>query len=69
MMRELTEEDFARGVKNPHFHKLARKVEVTVTHEDWDTFVEFARLSGGVRPELIMQRGLVYWAQELREED
>ena len=68
MMKQLTEEDFARGVKNPHFHKLMRNVEVPVSHEDYATFCEFAELND-VPVKIIMRKGLMYWAKELREED
>ena len=32
VMRELTEKDFARAVKNPYFDKLMTKVEVAITN-------------------------------------
>ena len=35
MIRELTEKDFERSVKNPHFDKLMTKAEVAITKEDW----------------------------------
>jgi len=68
MIRELTEEDFARAIKNPHFNKLMTKVEVAITKDDWETFCEVARING-VPAELIMRNGLAEWAKELREED
>jgi len=66
MIRELTEKDFDRAVKNPHFDKLMTKVEVAVTKEDWATFCEYAKINN-VSPELIMRNGLSDWAKELRE--
>jgi len=45
MIRELTEKDFDRAVKNPHFDKLMIKVEVAITKEDWTTFFEFAKFN------------------------
>ena len=68
LMRELTEEDFARAVKNPHFDKLMIKVEVAITKEDWATFCEVGKING-VPPEIIMRNGLSDWAKELREDD
>ena len=68
MIRELTEKDFERAVKNPHFDKIMTKVEVAVTKEDWATFCEYARLNN-VPPELIMRNGLSAWAKELREDE
>ena len=68
MIRELTEEDFARGVKNPHFHKIMEEVLVAVTKEDWATFCEYAKINE-VPTELIMRNGLAKWAKELREPD
>ena len=68
MIRELTEIDFERAVKNPHFHKFMKKIEVSITNEDWDTFCEYAKINN-VPPELIMRNGLSNWAKELREDD
>jgi len=68
MIRELTEKDFERAVKNPHFDKLMTKVEVAITKDDWATFCEVARING-VSAELIMRNGLADWAKELREYD
>ena len=44
MMRELTEKDFASGVKNPHFDKLMAKIEVAIRKDDWNTFLELSKL-------------------------
>jgi len=68
MIRELTEKDFARAVKNPHFDKLMTKIEVAITKEDWATFCEIGRING-VPAELIMRNGLADWAKELREDN
>jgi len=68
MIRELTERDFERSVKNPHFDKLMIKVEVAITKEDWNTFCEYAKINN-VPPELIMRNGLSEWAKELREDE
>ena len=68
MTRELTEKDFERAVKNPHFDKLMTKVEIAITKEDWVTFCEYAKINN-VPPELIMRNGLSCWAKELREDE
>ena len=70
MIKELTEEDFSRGVKNPFFDKLCRKVEVVVRHEDYEVFLETAKLNGErVKPEDVMKRCLADYAKILREHD
>ena len=68
MIRELTEKDFERAVRNPHFDKLMVKVEVAIRKEDWATFCEYGKINN-VPPELIMRNGLADWAKELRECD
>ena len=68
MVRELTEKDFERAVKNPHFDNLMIKVEIAITKEDWATFCEYAKINN-VPPEFIMRNGLSYWAKELREDE
>jgi len=68
MIRELTEKDFERCVRNPHFGKLMTKVEVSITKDDWATFCEYAKINN-VPPELIMRNGLSDWAKELREDE
>jgi hypothetical protein len=66
MIRELTEQDFERSQRNPHFDKLMTKVEVAITKKDWSTFCDYAKINN-VPPELIMRNGLSEWAKELRE--
>ncbi|MCL2352192.1 MAG: hypothetical protein FWC55_06630 [Firmicutes bacterium] len=68
MKAEYTAEDFKRGVKNPYFEKLNRKVEVAVKHEDYQVFLEVAE-QNGVKPEVIMNRCLADYAKRLREHD
>ncbi|MCL2361017.1 MAG: hypothetical protein FWC73_04280 [Defluviitaleaceae bacterium] len=68
MIRELTEKDFERSVKNPHLTKLMTKVEVAITKEDWAVFNKYAKINN-VPPELIMRNGLSDWAKELRESE
>ena len=68
MMRELTEKDFARGIKNPHFDKLMTKIEIAIRKDDWNTFLELSKLNG-IPPEIIMRNCLADFAKEIREED
>ena len=70
MIKELTADDFARGIKNPFFDKLCRKVEVVVKHEDYEVFLETARQNGErVKPEDIMKRCLADYAKVLKEHE
>ena len=70
MIKELTKKDFERGVKNPHFDKLCRKVEVVIRHDDYETFIQTAKLNGErVKPEDVMKRCLADYAKILREHD
>ena len=68
MIRELTEADFARGVRNPHFAKLMTKTEVALKKEDYATFCEVGAING-VPAEFIMRNCLSDWAKKLREHD
>ena len=68
MMRELTEEDFARGVRNPHFDKLMTKIEIAIRKDDWNTFCELSKLNG-IPPEVIMRSCLANFAEEIRNDD
>jgi len=68
MIRELTEEDFARGVKNPYFDKLMTKIEVALKNEDYATFCETAEING-VPVDIIMRNCLADWAQKFREHE
>jgi hypothetical protein len=68
MLRELTEKDFARGVRNPHYEKIMTKVELAITKEDLATFDALSKLNG-ISPELIMRNCLADMAEEIREED
>ena len=67
-MRELTENDFARGKKNPYFDKLMTKIEIAIRKDDWNTFTELSKLNG-IPPEIIMRNCLSDFAKEIREED
>ena len=66
MKDEYCAEDFARGVKNPYFDKLNRKVMVAVRHEDYLVFEGIAKINC-VKPEVIMARCLKQYAKDLKE--
>jgi len=68
MKDEYTAEDFKRGIKNPFFEKLNRKVEVAIRHEDYQIFKDIAD-KNGVEPEIIMNRCLSSYAKRLKEHD
>ena len=68
MKAEYTAEDFKRGIKNPYFKKLNRKVEIPIRHEDYQVFLEVAE-QNGVKPEVIMNRCLASYAKRLKEHD
>ena len=66
MIKEITEKEFARGVKNPYFDKLMTKTEVALRKEDYSTFCEVGEMNG-VPAEMIMRNCLADWAKKLRE--
>ena len=68
MMRELTEEDFARAVKNPYFEKLHKKVEVYVKNEDYEYIHEVANMNSET-PEQMIRRILRLSVERMREMD
>ena len=68
MIRELTEKDFARGVRSPYFDKLMTKTEIALRKEDYRTFCEVGEING-VPAEMIMRNCLAEWAKKLREHD
>ena len=68
MIRELTEKDFARGVKNPYFDKLMIKTEIALRKDDYQIFCEVGEING-VPAEMIMRNCLAEWAKKLREHD
>jgi len=65
MMKEITAEDFARGVKNPYFDKLMMKTEIAIRKEDYSTFQQIGEMNG-VSAEMIMRNCLADWAERLR---
>ncbi|MCL2386252.1 MAG: hypothetical protein FWC89_01765 [Defluviitaleaceae bacterium] len=68
MMRELTEKDFARGIRNPHYEKIMTKIEIAITREDLATFGELSKLNG-FPVELIIRNCLADFAEEIRSDD
>ena len=68
MIRELTEEDFARGVRNPYFDKLMTKTEISLRKKDYQLFSEMGSLYG-VSAEVMIRNYLGDLADELREHD
>ena len=68
MVRELTADDFARGVKNPYFAKLMKKTEIAIEHELYEVFCEIGK-QNGVTAEIIMSRCLADYAKILQEHD
>jgi hypothetical protein len=59
-----TAEDFARGVRNPHFDELCRKVEVVVRHDVYK-YEEIGEILG-VSAESVMKRPLATYAKILQ---
>ena len=68
MMRELTEKDFERAVKNPYFEKLNKRIEVIVSNEDYAYFSAIAEINEET-PQDLMRRCLRIAAKEMREHD
>ena len=68
MMRELTEQDFARAVPNPYYDKLMTTVEVEIAREDLAAFQELSKING-FPLELILRNCLADFAEEIREDD
>lgn len=67
-MRELTEKDFAKGVKNPHFEKRRIRVEIDIKEDDWDTFRDLGARNY-MFAETIMSNCLSDFAKKIREGD
>lgn len=68
MIKEITEKEFAKGVKNPYFEKLMTKTEVALRKDDYETFCEIGNING-VPAEMIMRNCLAEWAKKMREHD
>jgi hypothetical protein len=67
-MREFTEEDFAKAIKNPFFHKLNKEVTVAVRNEDYELFEKLSN-ENGVPIDKLLNRCIIYYAQMLREDE
>ncbi|MDR0919838.1 MAG: hypothetical protein LBM93_11450 [Oscillospiraceae bacterium] len=63
--REYTKEELIKGVRNPFFNDIGKKVELGILNEDYEVFKEMAD-EQGVRVEFIMQRALKLFAKEMR---
>ena len=68
MMRELTEKDFARGVKNPYYDKIMTKIEIAISKEDLETISELSKLNG-FPVDMIIRNCLADFAEEIREDE
>jgi len=68
MKEEYTVEDFAKGVKNPYFEKLNKRIEVIVSNEDYAYFSAIAEINEET-PQDLMRRCLRIAAKEMREHD
>jgi len=68
MIKEISAEEFSRGVKNPYFDKLMVKTEIALKKEDYAAFCEAGEING-VPAEMIMRNCLADWAKKLREHD
>ncbi|MCL2362109.1 MAG: hypothetical protein FWC73_09890 [Defluviitaleaceae bacterium] len=65
-----TVDELRKGIKNPYFNKLCRKVEVIVTHADYEIFLDTARQNGErIKPEDVMSRCLIDYAKMLQEHE
>jgi len=63
-----TVDELKKGVKNPFYEKLNKEVIVAVRNEDYDVFLDAARLNGErVTPEDVMRRCLADYAKVLKE--
>ena len=68
MIKEITADEFAKGIKNPYFDKLMIKTVVALRKEDYSTFCEVGEMNG-VPAEMIMRNCLADWAKKLREHE
>ena len=67
-MREFTEADFAKAVRNPYYHKFNKDVTIGVRNEDYALFKKYADESG-VEIETVIKRCLIDYAKMLREDE
>ena len=65
---EYTIEELKKGVRNPFYEKLNRKVEVGIRHETYAIFEEISKQSG-IPLERIMKRCIETFAKTLQEHE
>ena len=65
MKDEYTEEDFARAIKNPFYHKFNTEVMVAVHNEAYEVFKEISEKTG-VPVNRVMNRCLNDYAERLK---
>ena len=68
MKKEYTEADFAKGVRNPYYHKLCKDVKVGLKNADYELFENIAK-EKGVRIELVIKRAIASYADMLRADE
>ena len=68
MKAEYTEEDFAKAIPNPYFHRLNTVTEVALRHEVHAIYKKIAD-NLGTEPGIIMRRALEIYAEELEQDD
>ena len=70
MKAEFTIDELKKGVKNPFYEKLNKEVVVAIRQEDYEVFLDTAKLNGErVTPEDIMRRCLADYAKILKEHE
>ncbi|MCL1832623.1 MAG: hypothetical protein FWG45_06935 [Oscillospiraceae bacterium] len=70
MKESFTVEELKKGVKNPFYTQLNRKVTVDIRHEDYEIYQDVAKQNGErVTPEDIMRRCLIDCAKMLKEHE
>ena len=61
-------DELSKGIKNPFYEKLNKEVLVAIRHEDYEVFMDAAKLNGDrVMAEDIMRRCLADYAKLLKE--
>ena len=64
--KEYTLDELRKGVRNPYYESLIKKVIVPVRREDYAVFEEVASINGET-PESVMKRCLKMAAKEMQE--
>ncbi|MCL1986361.1 MAG: hypothetical protein FWG64_00090 [Firmicutes bacterium] len=68
MKAEYTEEDFAKAIPNPYFHRLNTVTEVALRHEVHAIYQKIAD-NLGTEPAIVMRRALETYAKRLEEHE